>query len=70
MIPASSLNGDNVFTKSDEYPWYNGPTLFEAIDKITMPDKPIDKPLRLPIQDVYKISVLVQFLSARLKQVL
>ena len=56
MIPASSLNGDNVFNKSDKCPWYNGPTLFEAIDKITMPEKPINKPLRLPIQDVYKIS--------------
>ena len=56
MIPASSLNGDNVFNKSDKCPWYKGPTLFEAIDKITMPDKPINKPLRLPIQDVYKIS--------------
>ena len=56
MIPASSLNGDNVFTKSDNCPWYSGPTLFEAIDKITMPEKPINKPLRLPIQDVYKIS--------------
>ena len=55
MIPASSLNGDNVFNKSDNCSWYNGPTLFEAIDKITMPDKPINKPLRLPIQDVYKI---------------
>ena len=56
MIPASSLNGDNVFTKSDNCPWYSGPTLFEAIDKITMPEKPINKPLRLPIQDVFKIS--------------
>ena len=56
MIPASSLNGDNVYNKSDKCPWYKGPTLFEAIDKITMPDKPINKPLRLPIQDVYKIS--------------
>ena len=56
MIPASSLNGDNVYNKSDKCPWYNGPTLFEAIDKITMPSKPINKPLRLPIQDVYKIS--------------
>ena len=56
MIPASSLNGDNVFNKSDNCSWYNGPTLFEAIDKITMPEKPINKPLRLPIQDVYKIS--------------
>ncbi len=56
MIPASSLNGDNVFHKSDKCPWYNGPTLFEAIDAAAMPNKPIDKPLRLPIQDVYKIS--------------
>jgi len=55
MIPASSLNGDNVFEKSDKCPWYNGPTLFEAIDATPMPDKPVDKPLRLPIQDVYKI---------------
>ncbi|MBT5391924.1 MAG: translation elongation factor EF-1 subunit alpha [Euryarchaeota archaeon] len=56
MIPASSLNGDNVYNKSENCSWYKGPTLFEAIDKLTMPDKPINKPLRLPIQDVYKIS--------------
>ena len=37
-------------------PWYKGPTLFEAIDGIQMPPKPTDRPLRLPIQDVYKIS--------------
>ena len=56
MIPASSLNGDNVFEKSDKCPWYSGPTLFEAINATPMPSKPSDKPLRLPIQDVYKIS--------------
>ena len=56
MIPASSLDGDNVFNKSDKTPWYKGPTLFEAIDAMQMPDKPLNKPLRLPIQDVYKIS--------------
>jgi elongation factor 1-alpha len=56
MIPASSLNGDNVYEKSDKCSWYNGPTLFEAIDAAQMPNKPVDKPLRLPIQDVYKIS--------------
>ncbi|HJM54734.1 MAG TPA: translation elongation factor EF-1 subunit alpha [Poseidonia sp.] len=56
MIPASSLNGDNVFDKSDKCSWYKGPTLFEAINATPMPNKPSDKPLRLPIQDVYKIS--------------
>ena len=63
-IPASSLNGDNVFHKSENCPWWSGnefngkkvTTLFEAIDAVQLPDKPIDKPLRLPIQDVYKIS--------------
>ena len=56
MIPASSLNGDNVYEKSDKCAWYKGPTLFEAINATPMPSKPLDKPLRLPIQDVYKIS--------------
>ena len=55
MIPASSLNGDNVYNKSDKCPWYSGPTLFEAINATPMPDKPSDKALRPPIQDVYKI---------------
>ena len=56
MIPASSLNGDNVYNKSDKCPRYKGPTLFEAINATPMPSKPSDKALRLPIQDVYKIS--------------
>ena len=56
MIPASSLNGDNVYKKSDKCPWYKGPPLFEAINATPMPSKPSDKALRLPIQDVYKIS--------------
>ena len=56
MIPASSLHGDNVFDKSDKCPWYSGPTLFDAINSAALPKMPTDKPLRLPIQDVYKIS--------------
>ena len=56
FIPCSAINGDNVYNKSDNMPWYKGPTLFEAIDAIEMPPKPTNRPLRLPIQDVYKIS--------------
>jgi len=36
-------------------PWYDGPTLHEALDMFEEPPKPIDKPLRLPIQAVYSI---------------
>ena len=56
MIAGSSFHGENIFNKSDNMGWYKGPTLFEAIDAISMPPKPTDRPLRLPIQDVYKIS--------------
>ena len=56
FVPCSAFDGDNIFNKSGNTPWYNGPTLFEAIDAVEMPPKPTDRPLRLPIQDVYKIS--------------
>ncbi|MED5159264.1 MAG: translation elongation factor EF-1 subunit alpha, partial [Candidatus Thermoplasmatota archaeon] len=56
FVPCSAFEGDNVFNTSDKSPWYNGPTLFEAIDAIQMPPKPTEMPLRLPLQDVYKIS--------------
>nr|P26751.1 RecName: Full=Elongation factor 1-alpha; Short=EF-1-alpha; AltName: Full=Elongation factor Tu; Short=EF-Tu [Pyrococcus woesei]CAA42517.1 elongation factor 1alpha [Pyrococcus woesei] len=55
VIPISAWEGENVVKKSDKMPWYNGPTLIEALDQIPEPEKPVDKPLRIPIQDVYSI---------------
>ena len=63
-IPCSSFNGENLYNGSDNMGWWKGTTfndktvktLFEAIDAVKQPSKPVDKPLRLPIQDVYKIS--------------
>ena len=55
FIPISGWNGDNMLEKSENTPWYKGPTLLEALDKIEPPKRPTDKPLRLPLQDVYKI---------------
>jgi elongation factor 1-alpha len=37
-------------------PWYKGPFLLKALDAIKPPKRPVLKPLRLPLQDVYKIS--------------
>jgi elongation factor 1-alpha len=56
MIPISAYMGDNIAKKSDKTPWYNGPTLLEALDALKVPEKPMTKPLRLPIQDVYTIT--------------
>lgn len=35
--------------------WYKGPTLLQGLDTIDPPVRPTDKPLRIPLQDVYKI---------------
>jgi elongation factor 1-alpha len=56
IIPVSAWTGDNLVKPSDKMPWYKGLTLFKALDIFEVPPKPIDKPLRLPIQDVYSIS--------------
>ena len=56
FIPISAFVGDNIKVASANTPWYKGPTLLAAIDLFTMPEMPTDKPLRLPIQDVYTIS--------------
>ncbi len=57
FIPTSGLKGDNLVEKSPNMPWYDGPTLKEALDKyIKPPPVPIDKPLRIPIGKVLKIT--------------
>ena len=55
FIPYSALKGDNVSKKPESMPWYNGPTLLASLDQLKVPEKPVDKPLRLPIQDVFTI---------------
>jgi len=55
FVPISGWVGDNMIDKSTNMPWYKGPYLLEALDFVTPPKRPTDKPLRLPLQDVYKI---------------
>ena len=55
FVPISGWHGDNMIEKSPNLKWYKGPTLLEALDNIVAPKRPTDKPLRLPLQDVYKI---------------
>jgi elongation factor 1-alpha len=55
FVPISGWHGDNMIEKSSNMPWYKGPTLLEALDLIEPPKRPTEKPLRLPLQDVYKI---------------
>ncbi|KAK1288709.1 Elongation factor 1-alpha [Acorus calamus] len=55
FVPISGFEGDNMIERSTNLDWYKGPTLLDALDQISEPKRPTDKPLRLPLQDVYKI---------------
>jgi elongation factor 1-alpha len=55
FVPISGWNGDNMLEKSDSMTWYKGPTLLQSLDLLEIPKRPTEKPLRVPLQDVYKI---------------
>jgi len=71
IVPISGWMGDNMIKASENMSWYkgwtaegmylkkeykkSGKTLLEALDAINPPNRPSDKALRLPLQDVYKI---------------
>merc|ERR1712167_259972 len=55
FIPISGFHGDNMIEDSTNMGWYKGPNLLDSLDQAKPPKRPVDKPLRLPLQDVYKI---------------
>lgn len=55
FVPISGWVGDNMIDRSAAMAWYKGPILLEALDLVIPPERPTNKPLRLPLQDVYKI---------------
>jgi elongation factor 1-alpha len=55
FVPISGWQGDNMLETSPNLGWWKGPTLLQALDSVIEPKRPIDKPLRVPLQDVYKI---------------
>lgn len=56
FIPISAYEGDNITKKSDNTPYYKGETFINLLDQLKAPEKPVDKPLRLPVQDVFTIT--------------
>ncbi|KXB02704.1 elongation factor 1-alpha [candidate division MSBL1 archaeon SCGC-AAA261F19] len=54
-VPTSAFQGENVTKPSEEMGWYDGPTFLSALDTFEVPEKPVNKPLRIPVQDVYSI---------------
>ena len=49
FVPYSGFTGENLAKKSDKMNWYKGSCLLDAIDNLSPPTRPSDKPLRLPL---------------------
>jgi bifunctional enzyme CysN/CysC len=49
-IPLSALKGENITTRSDKLPWYQGPALMEHLETVTVEDLVLHAPFRLPVQ--------------------
>jgi len=54
FIPASAREGDNVVEKSGNMPWYDGPSVLDALEMFEKLPPKADLPLRFPVQDIYK----------------
>ena len=54
IVPISAREGDNMVEHSARMPWYQGPTVIQALDGFEHKGLPTERPLRMPVQDVYK----------------
>lgn len=68
IVPISGWAGDNMVDVSKNMPWFQGcsvetklgkstvKTILEAVDALVPPERPVHLPLRIPLQDVFKVS--------------
>jgi bifunctional enzyme CysN/CysC len=56
FIPVSGANGDNLTRRSTAMGWYHGPTALEMLDGFRPEPTAVEKPFRMPVQDVYKFT--------------
>lgn len=54
-IPISAIRGDNVMRRSENMGWYTGPTFLASLDTLKNRLPAENKPLLIPVQDVYKV---------------
>jgi bifunctional enzyme CysN/CysC/sulfate adenylyltransferase subunit 1 len=53
VIPISAKKGDFVSEYTDKMPWYEGPSVLDALDLIEKQSESTERPLAFPIQDTY-----------------
>ena len=82
FVPFSGFSGENLVEKSDKMPWYkgfsanlsktevvSGYTLLDALEKVAKPPRRFpEKPLRIPINGIYKIKGVGDVITGRVEQ--
>ena len=56
FIPVSGRSGANIAESSTDLHWYHGPTVLQALDSFRSEPAPVERPFRMPVQDVYKFT--------------
>jgi len=56
FIPVSARDGANIVARAIEAPWYDGPTVLEQVEGFKRLDDDLERPFRMPLQDVYKFT--------------
>jgi bifunctional enzyme CysN/CysC len=56
FIPVSGRGGDNIAARSAHLAWYEGPIVLDALDQFHSEPAPVERPFRMPVQDVYKFT--------------
>lgn len=54
FIPISALHGDNVVHRSENMPWYDGPTLLHTLENVTVANDVNHVDMRFPVQTVIR----------------
>jgi elongation factor 1-alpha len=67
FVPISGFKGENLIERSKNMPWYTGPTLYEVLNNATPPKRPNEKPLRIPVQSVFKIGGIGTVVAGRVE---
>lgn len=58
FIPVSAKLGTNIANPAkEEMPWYDGPTVLEMVDRFPGKVAQVNRPFRMPVQDVYKFDL-------------
>ncbi len=55
-IPVSGMEGDNISNPSLNMAWYEGKTVLASLDEFEIDPPLLNKPFRMPVQEVYKFS--------------